>query len=126
MEVAPPRLAGRSTLESGRGATSRSTGSAEDSTAVDVTGVRIISGDRSGFGRRSLARGGRGRGGGEGAGDGELGGVIRFAVSIVSCWYYFRAEKQATHAACVTERTYVPAGMLAGVQVYDSPATLAF
>lgn len=82
---------------------SASVKSADASAGVAVTGRRIISSDHSGRGnvtgcscsysssfgcaRRLCAgrSGARGGAGGVGVGDGELGGVIRLAVSIVSC-----------------------------------------
>lgn len=94
-EMAQSRIAARSTRKSGRGAISRSIRRTDAGATVVVTGGRVISGIHSGledmtggsqgwyacwgFGRRGWACGG------EGAGDLELGGVVDFAVSIVSC-----------------------------------------
>lgn len=93
--MAQRRLGVRSTGQSGRSAACRSISRA-DASAVVVNGGRIISGDHSGrenmtggswrccsscgFGCRLWAGGDRCGGGGQGVGDGEVGGVVRFAV----------------------------------------------
>lgn len=48
---------------------------------------------RSGFGRRLRAGGARAVAGSEGVGDLELGGVVRLAASIVSCYRLLRVEE---------------------------------
>lgn len=90
--MAQSPLDARIAWESGRGAISGRVRHTDAPAAIVVTGGGVMSGDQSGrenmtgghwgysFGHRLCAGGGRGGG----AGDGELGGVVRFAVAVVS------------------------------------------